>query len=116
MSLDTLKIALRQLSYTDMKALSVELSAALQKQSSTTDGIAEALLSLPVSVEKPESMEEPYFRKAFSRTRTLSIRQLPGGWEVECSSINGATAAHPSLRETVSRVLDTIVGLKALEK
>lgn len=118
MGLDNIKLALRQLSYTDMQTLARELGAALQMtpvDAETGATVAKALLALPTTIEGPPSMEEKYFAAAFRRKRTISVRRQGKGYIIDCSTIPGAHVMHASAREGVSQLLDLIVGLKALE-
>ncbi len=121
MSLDKLKTEIRQLPYSDMKLLASQLADELESRgagpgvTSTADDVAEALLALPISAEQPASLEDQYLRAVFKRKRAIAIVCEDKGWAVNIAGVNGAVGHDPNLREAINRLLDNVVGLKALE-
>lgn len=120
MSVPQLVKQIHLLTYKEMLQVAGAIQKALQEQDALDKGlpqtaIAEALLLVEGATDIM-AQEETLLRQLFSRKRSISVERDGKGWLVDITTIPGAQAAGVSLREALSRSLDQIVTLQALQK
>lgn len=122
--LEALMRQIRSLPFSDMVALADRVKSELvSRQNEEVDAylVAHALINA-VSLEsatKPSDLtmsEEKAFRKVFSRKRTFSIAQKGMVWELDMTTMKGATARGTELRATMGVLLDQIAMIQILTK
>ena len=122
--IDNLIRQMRQLPYADMMELAKAVHERLEAQGASTLGvertlIADVLSSIEVgSVPTSEltTEEQAVLRKVFNRKRTVTIAQLPTGFRMECSTLQGSGVLGTDLRVMWSNMLDQIVTLESLKE
>lgn len=122
MSINSVKLALRTLPYTEMKALGDQVVLAL-RGAPASDGwmllepavLCDVLAALPIREEQQLETEEVFLSRAFTKKRggkcTIELKRVGSGWEARTGDF---THTGPSVRSTVSELLDQIAGYEAL--
>lgn len=127
MSLIHIKHQLRQLPYSEMMALSRELSAILaEKQGEIADGygasLPDALARLAEGgtdapkLSELEKQERALLAKMFSRQRSILVsRHGNSAFGVEIDSLGIGTQFNPDLRAALNQALDTALVIQTFK-
>jgi hypothetical protein len=116
MSLKAVVQQLRQLPYTEMKALAEIVSGKIPDRPSEIN-IADALSSLPQITNEELDNEQRFLATFFNKKRTISIRTANGAhgpWTVSCEG--GVVITSATLRGALSEFLDAQAAYVALRK
>jgi hypothetical protein len=121
MSLKAIVQQLRQLPYTEMKALAGAVFNGLSGKDPTFGktevNLADVLSSLPEVTNEELDNEQRFLAAFFSKKRTLSIRTANGSkgpWTVSCEG--GVSITSATLRGALSEFLDAQAAYTALRK
>lgn len=117
MSLRAVVQGLRQLPYTEMKALSEVVNGKIPRNNPTDAAVADALSSLPDISNEELDNEQRYLASFFNRKRSITITTgngIRGPWTVKCEG--GVTITRSTLRGAISEFLDAQAAYIALRK
>lgn len=120
MSLKAVVQQLRQLPYTEMKALSKQVGEGLEIELThniSETNIADVLSSLPEITNEELDNEQRFLAAFFSKKRTIQIRTANGSkgpWTVSCEG--GVSITSATLRGAISEFLDAQAAYVALRK
>lgn len=117
MSLKAIVQQLRQLPYTEMKALAESVFDRLRIGQTSTTHIADVLSSLPEVTNEELDNEQKFLAAFFSKKRTISVRTANGSkgpWTVSCEG--GVSITSATLRGALSEFLDAQAAYTALRK
>jgi hypothetical protein len=126
MSLKSVIQQLRQLPYTEMKALSGEVAKGLDVDAANKGGklpkvvredLADVLSSLPQITNDELDNEQKWLSSFFNKKRVLSITTgngVHGPWTVKCEG--GVSITSATLRGALSEFLDAQAAYVALRK
>jgi hypothetical protein len=114
---DVLK-QLRALPYSDM----IELAKALEEHLDGAKGppvncIADALAEVaksPIQQSELTDADHKLLQQIFSRRRSISIKAMNGGFQIDLQSLNGNVMTQ-DLRVGITQLIDTIVAARALK-
>lgn len=116
MSLKAVVQQLRQLPYTEMKALAEIVNGKIPERPSDMN-VADALSSLPEITNEELDNEQRFLAAFFSKKRTISVRTANGSkgpWTVSCEG--GVSITSATLRGALSEFLDAQAAYTALRK
>lgn len=117
MSLKAVVQQLRQLPYTEMKALATNVFDMLKLGQASPIHIADVLSSLPQVTNEELDNEQKFLAAFFSKKRMITIRTASGNkgpWTVSCEG--GVSITSATLRGALSEFLDAQAAYIALRK
>lgn len=117
MSLKAVVQQLRQLPYTEMKALAESVFDRLRTGQASTIHVADVLSSLPEITNDELDNEQRFLAQFFCKMRKITIRTGKGSagpWTVSCEG--GVSITSDTLRGALSEFLDAQAAYIALRK